>query len=214
MPSDRQDASSALLASLLANARHQKSRRAAEHVRSACDYLSDHGIEIGVAEVAKLCSSTGPKAQSIHNSKGLLAYVNARRSEQKIAVRIPQSPSGFVTEDVQANAVIHALEAQVKREQHLKENLKHAIQNAGEFDIDAALRTGRLVRFAEDATTQDPELMELAQHILDVEHLRRFGFVLTEDRVIAPTRNDRVFLEKQHVKKLQSLIGRRQFNSK
>jgi hypothetical protein len=211
MSSNRQDPSSVLLASLLANVRHQKSRRAAEHVRSACDYLSEHGIEICVAEVAKLCSSTGPKAQSIHNNKGLLAYVSARKSEQKITVRIPHSQSGFSTEDVQANAVIHALEAQVKREQHLKENLKHAIQNAGEFDIDAALCTGRLVRFAQDATTLDPELMELARHVLNVEHLRRFGFVLTEDRVIAPSRNDRVFLEKRHVKKLQSLMGQRQF---
>lgn len=96
MSSNRQDASSALLASLLANAKHPKSRRAAEHVRSACDYLSEHGIEICVAEVAKLCSSTEPKAQSIHNNKGLLAYVSARKSEQKIADRIPHSSLDFL----------------------------------------------------------------------------------------------------------------------
>jgi hypothetical protein len=30
--------------------------------------------------------------------------------------------------------------------------------------------------------------------------------------VIAPNRNDRVFLEKRHVKKLQALLGYRQIN--
>ena len=135
--------------------------------------------------------------------------MNARRSEQNIAVRLPQSPPGYSTDDVQANAVIHALQAQVKREQILKENLKRAIQNAGPFDIDAALRTGRLVRFGKYDITLDSELVELARHVLDVDHLRRFGFVLAEDRVIAPTRNDRVFLEKRHVQKLKTLLGSR-----
>jgi hypothetical protein len=212
MSSNRQQASSTLFASLLSSAKPPKSRKAAEHLRSACDYLSEHRIEICVAEVAKLCQSTGPRAQSIHNNKGFLAYVNARKSEQNIVVRPPNSPTRFSTEDVQANAVIHALEAQVKREQNLKENLKRAIQNAGEFDIDAALRTGRLVRFGQDDITRDSELIELAQHVLNVDHLRRFGFVFAEDRVIAPNRNDRVFLEKRHVKKLQALLGYRQIN--
>ncbi len=48
--------------------------------------------------------------------KGLLAYLNARKSERNIALRPPKSPARFSSEHVQANAVIHALEAQMKRE--------------------------------------------------------------------------------------------------
>ncbi len=110
-----QSGSSSLFSSIIDDAKHPKSVHAAEHVRDACDYLSDHQIEISIAEVAKLCRSTGPKAQSIHNNKVLKAYVFARRAEQPLRSQPNENTIGYVSEDIQANAMMYALQAQVKR---------------------------------------------------------------------------------------------------
>jgi hypothetical protein len=198
--------SSSLFSSLAEEAKHPKSVRAAEHVRDACDYLSGHEIEISIAEVARLCSSTGPKAQSIHNNKALKAYVFARRAEQTIRSRPNEDTIGYVSQDIQANAVIHALQAQVKRERELKEGLKRAIQNSGEYDFDAVVRTGRLVSFARNTPGLDCEVIEIIQLLLNTEHLRRFGLTISLDRIMAPDRNNRVFLDKRHLLKLRSLV--------
>ena len=113
-----------------------------------------------------MCSSTGPKAQSIHNNKALKGYVVARRAEQTLRAGPNENTIGYVSQDIQANAVIHALQAQVKRERESKEGLKRAIQNSGEYDLDAVVRTGRLVSFARSATSLDSEVIEIIQLIL------------------------------------------------
>jgi DNA-binding NarL/FixJ family response regulator len=201
-----ESAASSLFLSLVKDAGHSKSVRAAEHVRDACDYLSEHRIEIGIAEVARLCSSTGPKAQSIHNNKALKSYVFTRRAEQSLRPRPNDSIAGYVSKDIQANAVIHALQAQVKRERELKEGLKRAIQNSGEYDFEAVVRTGRLVSFARSSPSLDSEVIEIIHLLLNTEHLRRFGLTINTDRILAPDRNNRVFLEKRQLLKLRSLV--------
>lgn len=198
--------SSSLYSAFIKNAKHPKSIRAAENVRNACEYLADHGIEISIAEVARLCESTGPNAQSIHNNQALKAYVSTRRSEQPTRSHPTEKGIGYVSQDPHANAVIHALQAQLKIERETKESLKRAIQNAGEYDVEAVLRTGRLVSFTRSTPILDSEVIEVVRTLLDTDHLRRFGLFITADRMIAPDRNDRVFLEKRLVLKLRSLL--------
>jgi len=197
---------SALFSLLVKDAGHSKSVRAAEHVRDACDYLSEHRIEISIAEVARLCISSGPKAQSIHNNKALKSYVYARLAEQSLRPRPNDSTTGYVSKDIQANAVIHALQAQVKREKESKEGLKRAIQISGEYDFEAVVRTGRLVSFARNTPSLDPETIEIIHVLLNTEHLRRFGLTIDTDRILAPDRNNRVFLERRHLLKLRSIV--------
>jgi len=46
----------------------------------------------------------------------------------------------------------------------------------------------------------------LAKHLLDPDHLWRFGLILRAGRIIAPNQNDRVFIEKDQVQQLSDLI--------
>jgi hypothetical protein len=142
----------------------------------------------------------------VHNNRALKSYVFARLAEQSLRPRASDGIAGYVSKDIQANAVIHALQAQVKRERELKEGLKRAIQNSGEYDFEAVVRTGRLVSFVRSSPSLDAEVIEIIHLLLNTEHLRRFGLTIDTDRILAPDRNNRVFLEKRQLLKLRSLV--------
>jgi predicted protein tyrosine phosphatase len=186
-----------MLEAIFATAKHPKAKRAAEHVRDACDYLAEHGIEISVPEVGRLCDKTGPKEQSIRNNKRLMSYVKVRRSEQTLRVQMKSKEVRYETNDVQANAMIYALEADVRREKSQKQNLKQALANAGEYDLNATMRTGKLV---------GADVASVVKRLMDPEHLQKFGLTIRTDRIIALDRNNRVFMEKSDVQQLMALI--------
>jgi hypothetical protein len=195
-----------MLEAIFATAKHPKAKRAAEHVRDACDYLAEHGIEISVPEVGRLCDKTGPKEQSIRNNKRLMSYVKVRRSEQTLRVQMKSKEVRYETNDVQANAMIYALEADVRREKSQKQNLKQALANAGEYNLNATMRTGKLVRIVPTVTPAGADVASVVKRLMDPEHLQKFGLTIRTDRIIALDRNNRVFMEKSDVQQLMALI--------
>ncbi len=199
--------SAALFTAILEKAGHPKSKRAAEHIKQACDYLDDKGMEITVAEIGHFCTNSGPKTQSIHNNKDFCAYIKTRHAEQKLAVKPNDAGVKFESNDPQANAVIYALQVSKRRLEQMLHNLKGALADAGDYDLESTMRTGRLVRLADDpAATVSPELLDLVRRLLDPAHLIKFGFRIQQDRIIAVDRNNRVFMEKADLQRLMALI--------
>lgn len=191
---------------ILEEARHPKSKRSAERVREACDYLEKHRIPITISEVGRLCHNTGPKEQSIRNNKDLGRYVNARALEQDVAVPHRVSNRRYESKDDQANAVMYALEAEVRRQNAIREGLKRAIQNSGEYDLAATMKTGRLVRSKGSTDVLPNDISAILRGILDPKHLACFGLSIDGDRVVAPNRNNRVFIAKPEFQKLLAIL--------
>jgi hypothetical protein len=204
--SEQVKASRALFENIVREAKHPKSSAAVERIRAACDYLDEHSIPISIPEVAQLCRTSGPKAQSIHNNRKFVHYINARKSEQKLQFHPPTSTTGgYRTDDVQANAMFYALETQISLKNSQNEALIRALRELGVYDIEAILQTGHLTL----KTSQHVPLIDLrglAARILNPLHLRKFGLLIQQDRIVAPDRNDRVFLEKAEVIVLQEII--------
>jgi hypothetical protein len=195
--------SDGLFNAILQKSGHPKSKRAAQHIKDACDYFDGKEMEIVIAEVGKFCKNSGPKTQSIHNNKDFCAYIKARRAEQKLAVKPPNGELRFESADPQANAMIYALQAERRRLQQMLQNLKRALSDAGDYDFDATMRIGRLIRaVANSAPVVSPEILDVLRRLLDANHLIRFGLRIQQDRIIAVDRNNRVFMEKADLQRL------------
>jgi hypothetical protein len=180
----------------LREAKHPKSRAAIERIREACDYLAKHSIPISIKEVAQLCTKSGPKAQSIRNNGRFVQYISSRKAEQELQAQPVRSDKGrYRSTDVHANALLYASEAQLAAKDAQISALSRALRELGVYDVEAVIRTGRL----ELRTSPHVPLLELravASRVLNPVHLRNFGLVLQQARIVAPDRNDRVFLEK------------------
>lgn len=194
--------SDALFREIVETAKHPKRREAIDYIKRACDFLGDKNIEISVSEVGRLCEKSGPKVQSIHNNKEFKAYIRARRAEQKLFVDPNQKAPFYGTDDPQATALLYAFDAKARRSQLQKECLMRALADAGEYDLDATMRTGKLVRVTAEITQCDPVIADVLRRFLDQEHLRKFGLNVQRGRIIAVDRNDRVFIEKGDLERL------------
>jgi hypothetical protein len=199
--------SDALFQAILEKARHPKTKRAAENIRNACNYLQEHNIEISISQVADFCKDTGPRAQSIHNKKEFGAYIKARWGEQELPVKPSSEALKFETKDPQANAVIYALQSEVKRVRQQLQNFKRALSDAGDYDLDATVQTGRLVRLVDLTPSVPLEVVDVLRRLLDAAHLRKFGLNYLKDRIIAVDRNDRVFVEKADLQRLAAITA-------
>lgn len=198
-------ASADLFDALIREAKHPKSQGAIVRIREACDYLAEHSIPISIKEVAQLCTKAGPKAQSIRNNRRFVDYINCRKAEQTVHVQPARSAKEvYRSTDVHANALLYAAETRLASKDAQISALSRALRDLGVYDLDTVIRTGRL----ELKTSPNVPLLELravASRILNPIHLRQFGLVLQEDRIVAPNRNDRVFLDKSEVLLLQQL---------
>ena len=82
-------------------------------------------------------------------------------------------------------------------------NLKGALADAGDYDLDATMKTGRLVRSGKDpAPTISADLRDVLRRLIDPNHLVRFGLRIQQERIIAVDRNNRVFMEKADLQRL------------
>lgn len=201
---DDNKSSAALFSLIIETAKHPKRKRAIENIKKACDYLEDKKIGISVSEVGRLCEESGPKVQSINNNQEFRNYIKARRAEQKIYTNPKSENPRYETDDPQANAMLYALEAEIRREKLQNKNLKRAYADAGEYDLEATSRTGKLVRLTAEKSSIDPVIADVLRRLLDPEHLRKFGLNIEGDRVIAVDRLNRVFLEKGDFQRLLS----------
>jgi hypothetical protein len=66
----------------------------------------------------------------------------------------------------------------------------------GIYDLEKTLRSGHLVRVDQTEQTANLQLAEALRKLLSSEHLRNFGLERIGDRVVAPNRNGRIFIEK------------------
>lgn len=177
-------------------AKHPKTVAALMRIKGACEYLQERRIEISVAEVGVLCKETGPALQSIHNNRKFKAYIELRRAEQKIPLQVAAQSKRFLSKDPDTQAIFDALEAEARREKKRNSNLKRALQLAGVYDFEKTMQLGHLVRVDQTEQTANSQLAVVLRRLFSPEHLRRFGLERIGDRVIAPNRNGRVFIEK------------------
>jgi hypothetical protein len=180
---------------IFGSAKHPKTRKAIERIKGACDYLEERKIGISASEVAILCRPT-PALQSIHNNRQFKQYIEVRRVEQKSSVTPLSKEVKFVSRDPDTAAALYALEVQARREKLEKQNLKRALELSGEYDIQATLRTGRLVGILQRETQVNVELSAALRRLFDPERLRRAGLEIIGERIVAPNKNGRVFLER------------------
>jgi hypothetical protein len=199
--------SDALFNIITQQAGHPKSKRAAQHIKVACDYLDGKNMEISIAEVGHFCTNSGPKTQSIHNNKYFCDYIKLRHAEQKLVVKPSNGELKYESQDPQANAIIYALQAEKRRLGQMLENLKRALADAGSYDLEATMRTGRLVRVTDDgAPVVSSEILDVLRRMIDPNHLIKFGLKIQQDRILAVDRNNRVFTEKADLQRLLDVM--------
>jgi hypothetical protein len=184
-----------LFGEIVRAAKHPKSQRAIDRIKSACDYLEERKIEISATEVAIFCKPS-PALQSIHNNRKFKDYITVRRAQQKVPVSPEFKELKFVSKDPDTAAAFYALEVQIRREKTEKQNLRRALELSGEYDLQATLSTGRLVKDIPNVAPEVAKLPAVLRRLLDLEHLRKFGLEIVTERVIAPNRNGRVFMER------------------
>ena len=195
-PPDQPLPSAAIYDSIIQEAGHEKTKTAIRHVKTACDYFDEKKMEISVIEVGRFCNETGPKTQSLRNNPKFCNYIGARRAEQTIAPSAKPTGIKLTTNDPQANAVIYALETRAKMAEQRLTNLKHALSRNQEYDLDAMMKTGKLVRFAPESsviTGLTQELVDSLQRVFEPNHLRRFALVIKDGCITGM--QDRVFAE-------------------
>ena len=198
--------STALFNSILEKAGHPKTKRAAENIKKACDYLDEKNLHITIAEIGVFCEASGPKTQSIHNNKEFVAYIKARQAEQQLQVKPSNGPTRFESADPQANAIIYALQVEKRRLEQSIHNLKRALADAGDYDLEATLKTGRLVRLVQEkAAPVSGAVVDTIRRLLDPAHMVKFGLKRHQDRIVAVDRNNRVFIEKADLQRLTVL---------
>jgi hypothetical protein len=185
-----------LFEEISAIAKHPKTIVALKHIKAACDYLEERRIEISVQEVGVLCRQSGPAIQSIHNNRRFKRYIELRRGEQRIPVRATGEPNRFVAKDPETQTNYDTLEAEIRREKKRTQNLKRALQLTGIYDLEKTLRSGHLIRVDQTEQTANLQLAVALRKLLNSEHLRKFGLERIGDRVVAPNRNGRIFIEK------------------
>jgi hypothetical protein len=188
--------STAIFTSTCEEAQHPKTTKAMQRIKDACDYLCEHDLPISIGEVGRFCKQTGPKTQSLRNNSDFRDYILARQGEQTLVVKAKPDRVKLATNDPQANAIIYALQTQAKIAEKRLANLKHALVNAGKYDLEAMTRTGKLVCFVGEPPTVslDSGLANALRRLLDPGHLQKFGLSIKQDRVLGF--NDRVFIEK------------------
>lgn len=195
-----------LFEEISAAAKHPKTIAALTHIKAACDYLEDRRIEISVPEAAVLCKETGPALQSIHNNRSFKAYIDLRRSEQKLPERRTAESKRFFSKDPETQSIFDTLAAEARREKKRNLNLKRALQSAGIYDFEKTLRSGHLVLADQTDQIANPQLAIILRKLFCPDHLRRFGLERIGDRVVAPNRNGRVFIEKSDFEVLWKLV--------
>jgi hypothetical protein len=203
IPNEQDRPSTALFTSITEQAGHQKTKTAAQHIKDACDYLEKNNIEISISQVGNFCKNSGPKTQSIHNNKEFCAYIKARHAEHKLVVKPSAGAVKYETDDPQANAIIYALQSEVKRVEQQLQNFKRALVDAGDYDLDATMRTARLVRLVDvQSAAVSAEIIDSLRRLFDPNHLIHFGLKILQDRLVAVDRNNRVLLEKADLQRL------------
>lgn len=195
-----------LFEEISANAGHPKTITSLSHIKTACDYLEERRIEISVQEVGVLCRQNGPAIQSIHNNRRFKQYIESRRGEQHIPVRATGEPNRFLAKDPETQTNYDTLEAEIRREKKRTQNLKRALQLSGAYDLEKTLRSGHLVRVDQTEQMVNLQLAAALRKLLSSEHLRRFGLERIGDRVVAPNRNGRVFIEKSEFEVLWKAV--------
>jgi hypothetical protein len=195
-----------LFEEISAIAKHPKTTAALTHIKAACDYLEERRIEISVQEVGVLCRQNGPAIQSIHNNRRFKQYIELRRSEQHIPVPPTGKPNRFIAKDPEIQTNYDTLEAEIRREKKRTQNLKRALQLTGVYDLEKTLRSGHLVRIDQTEQNANLQLAVALRKLLSSEHLRKFGLERIGDRVVAPNRNGRVFIEKSEFEVLWKAV--------
>lgn len=95
-------------------------------------------------------------------------------------------------------------------EQQLQ-NFKRALVDAGDYDLDATMRTARLVRLMDvQSAAASVEIIDSLRRLFDPNHLIHFGLKIHQDRLVAVDRNNRVLLEKADLQRLLAVTQERQ----
>ena len=183
-----------------------KTITALTHIKAACDYLEERRIEISVQEVGVLCRQSGPAIQSIHNNRRFKQYIELRRGEQHIPVPTTGKPNRFIAKDPETQTNYDTLESEIRREKKRTQNLKRALQLTGIYDLEKTLRAGHLVRTDQTEQMANLQLAAALRKLLSSEHLRKFGLERIGDRVVAPNRNGRVFIERSEFEVLWKAV--------
>jgi hypothetical protein len=198
-------------------ARHPNTIKAIENLKKACDYLESEGVrvEITVAEVGLLTKDWrgGPTTPSIRNNKNFLEYIKVRRAEQTLP-KLPQRDGSkkVSTGNPAVDSYIHSLEAEIRRLRSKISSLHSSIGAAGEYDLDASIKSKKLVLApameAKTARTsmRDSEVVSTLAKLANRDHVERFGLMESAGSLVSPENGNIVFLDKVEYSAIRRVV--------
>jgi len=192
--------SEAVFREIVEKAKHPKTRTAVSRIKEACDWLHEKKQPISIAEVARFCSTTGPKAQSLRNNLQFKKYIHARAGEQNLGTMPQSTDKEFRSDDPQINANYYALQTKIKLLEAQLKNAKSALCASGEFDVDAMIKTGKPVRYSRQTGASHENTLAVVKElraVFDPVHLGKFGLHYKSGRIVGF--NGRVLAEADQV---------------
>ena len=199
---------------IVTGAKHPKSKKAIQNIKTVCDELDADGIAISVTRVGNRTKDKegGPTAPSLRNNKEYVAYVQARAFLQSLpSVGQNQTVGSYRTNDPETNAVLYMLEAQRDAAERKLRCVTKSLSNSADFDLNEFLKQSRLSLASLPVGQMPPpepkqtngRLHEIIAKLLDPKHMEPFGLILENGRIKSPERNSRVLLDKSDVQVLR-----------
>jgi hypothetical protein len=191
-----------------------------DRLRQACDYLVSEKRDLSLRNIETYCLSAfdaGPRAQTISNSKGLHAYVEARRSDIiKVAQRKPGGTIGQAVEEIIDPDLRARMRVLVEEYRLLQDRYRLLTRGLARLypplDLDAVLLGRHEVNGistvgprARATVAQVRALQELVAVLCDPERLGRLGLESDHCDVVGRGMKE-TLIEGTHLRLLEALI--------
>jgi hypothetical protein len=191
-----------------------------DRLRQSCDHLVAGGSRLSLSDIEAHCRSAfqaGPRAQTISNDKGLLAYVEARRSaiaslqNRKRAGTLDQGVEEILDPDLRARMRVLVEEYRLLRER--QRILTHGLARLHPpLDLEAIL-LGRpsvgsestAARCGRATAAQAAALQGLVEVLCDTAKLGRLGLETDHGDIVGRGMKE-TLIDDKHLRLLQALV--------
>ncbi|TCK96776.1 gamma-mobile-trio protein GmtX [Paraburkholderia sp. BL9I2N2] len=198
---------------LVAMSSNPRQRESLERIKRACDYLEEQGLQISPSAIERYCLDrdwSGPKAQSIRNSKETLhRYVELRQSGQKLAARGDRVTSEPLIADETIRAYVQLLKEERDQAIAARNRIEAGLRSIPGIPVDDLIRVGfggtaALPTNADEPARLSSAAREALNKLFEPNHLANCGLQLHKERVRQVVTGN-VLLEKHHIIALRSL---------
>jgi len=207
------DSQDALFVKLLEESPNPRQKDSLTKVKKAADYLETQRMKISAGAIERYCIDhewSGPKAQSIRNSKLLIHYVKSRASGQRLEIGRKDTVKKPLIPDETIRAYVQLLEDERDQAIASRRRIERGLRTLPGIPVDEIIRSG----FGEPSPAGEnqlpsfrlPNMAKEALNILfDEVILDSVGLQFHRDRVRQKVTLN-VLLQKHHVTALRELL--------